>query len=161
MVTKSGTKRTDFASRIIRASPRSIYQACMDPQALISWLPPTGMKGRIDAFDPRPGGIYRLTLTYEQPGHSVPGKTSEHCDRVSGRFLDLVADERIVQLVEFDSKDPAYAGTMKMTWTLTAVPDGTEVAILCEDVPEGIRQEDHAAGLKSTLENLAAFVTRD
>ena len=66
-----------------------------------------------------------------------------------------------MQLVEFDSNDPAYAGAMKMTWTLTAVPDGTEVAILCEDVPEGIRQEDHAAGLKSTLENLAAFVTRD
>jgi len=42
------------------------------------------MKGRIDAFDPRAGGIYRMTLTYEQPGHSVPGKTSEHSDRVSG-----------------------------------------------------------------------------
>ncbi|MDB6103564.1 MAG: Aha1 domain family protein [Gammaproteobacteria bacterium] len=63
-----------------------------------------------------------------------------------------------MQLVEFESDDPAFGGAMKMTWTLTAVPGGTEVAILCENVPEGIRHEDHAAGLKSTLENLAAFL---
>jgi uncharacterized protein YndB with AHSA1/START domain len=70
----------------------------------------------------------------------------------------LVPDERIVQLVEFESADPAFAGTMKMTWTLTPVPGGTEVAICCENVPEGVREEDHAAGMKSTLANLAAFV---
>jgi uncharacterized protein YndB with AHSA1/START domain len=158
MATESGKKRIDSASRVIRASPHDIYQAYMDPQALVSWLPPEGMQGRIDTFDPREGGIYRMALTYEQRGHSVPGKTSEHSDVVGGRFLELVADERIVQLAEFESEDPAFAGAMKMTWTLTAVPGGTEVVILCENVPEGIRQEDHAAGLKSTLENLAAFV---
>jgi uncharacterized protein YndB with AHSA1/START domain len=158
MATESGKKRIDSASRVIRASPHDIYQAYMDPQALVSWLPPEGMQGRIDTFDPREGGIYRMALTYEQPDHSVPGKTSEHSDIVGGRFLELVADERIVQLAEFESEDPAFAGAMKMTWTLTAVPGGTEVVILCENVPEGIRQEDHAAGLKSTLENLAAFV---
>jgi len=130
----------------------------MDPEALVSWLPPTGMKGRIDAFDPREGGNYRMALTYEQPDHSAPGKASEHADIVRGRFLELIADQRIVQQVEFESDDPAFAGTMKMTWTLTAVPGGTEVAIICEDVPAGIRQEDHAAGMNSTLENLAAFV---
>jgi uncharacterized protein YndB with AHSA1/START domain len=158
MTTKSGKQRIDSASRVILASPHIIYQAYMDPEALVSWLPPDGMQGRIDSFEPREGGTYRMALTYEQPDHSAPGKTSEHSDIVGGRFLELVADERIVQLVEFESADPAFAGTMKMTWTLTAVPGGTEVAILCENVPEGIRQEDHAAGLKSTLANLAAFV---
>jgi uncharacterized protein YndB with AHSA1/START domain len=158
MATESGKKRIDSASRVIRASPHDIYQAYMDPQAMVSWLPPEGMQGRIDSFDPREGGTYRMALTYEQRDHSVPGKTSQHSDVVRGRFLKLVADERIVQVVEFESEDPAFAGAMKMTWTLTAVPSGTEVAILCENVPEGIRQEDHAAGLKSTLDNLAAFL---
>jgi uncharacterized protein YndB with AHSA1/START domain len=158
MATESGKTRIDSASRVIRASPHDIYQAYMDPQALVSWLPPEGMQGRIDSFDPREGGIYRMALTYEQPDHPVAGKTSQHSDVVRGRFLKLVAGERIVQLVEFESDDPAFAGAMKMTWTLTAVPGGTEVAILCENVPEGIRQEDHAAGLNSTLENLAAFI---
>jgi uncharacterized protein YndB with AHSA1/START domain len=156
MTTEAG-RRVDSASRLIKASPRSIYQAYMDPQALISWLPPAGMTARIDAFDPREGGVYRMALTYDQSDHSAPGKTSEHSDVVRGRFLELVADERIVQLVEFESKDPAFAGEMKITWLLTAVPGGTHVAILCENVPEGIRHEDHEAGLRSTLENLAAF----
>lgn len=99
-----------------------------------------------------------MALTFAQPGHSTPGKTSEDTDVVEGRFLELLPDERIVQLVKFESEDPAFAGAMTMTWTLTAVPGGTEVAILCENVPEGIRQEDHDAGLKSTLDNLATFV---
>jgi hypothetical protein len=47
---------------------------------------------------------------------------------------------------------------MTMTWSLGAVPGGTEVTILCENVPEGISKQDHDAALKSTLENLAAFV---
>jgi hypothetical protein len=69
----------------------------------------------------------------------------------------VVPDERIVQLVEFESEDPAFAGEMKMTWTLTAVPGGTNVAIRAENVPEGIGRDDHEAGLRATLANLAAF----
>jgi uncharacterized protein YndB with AHSA1/START domain len=160
MAPESGKKRIDSASKVIRASPHIIYQAYMDPEALVAWLPPKGMKGRIDVFDPREGGMYRMALTYEHPGHSAPGKSSEHSDIVHGRFLELIADTRIVQQVEFESGDPAFAGAMKMTWTLSVVPGGTEVAVLCEDVPEGIRPEEHAAGLQSTLENLAAFTER-
>jgi uncharacterized protein YndB with AHSA1/START domain len=142
------------------ASPQTIYRALLDPEALVSWLPPEGMKCHVDGFDPREGGTYRMSLTYEGLDHSTPGKTSEHSDVVRGRFVELVPDERIVQLVEFDSDDPAFAGAMTMTWALAAVPEGTNVTILCENVPEGIRQEDHDAGLRSTLENLAAFNSR-
>lgn len=62
-----------------------------------------------------------------------------------------------MQSVTFDSDDPAFTGAIRMTWKLTPVPDGTEVTIVCENVPDGIRSEDHDAGLRSTLENLAAF----
>lgn len=41
-------------------------------------------------------------------------------------------------------------------WTL--IPEGTVVTIVCEDVPSGISKEDHDAGLKSSLKNLAHFV---
>jgi uncharacterized protein YndB with AHSA1/START domain len=82
------------------------------------------MKGHIDAFDAREGGIYRMTLTYNAATHSTPGKTAEHSDAVRGRFLELVPDMRIVQLVEFESEDPAFAGAMTMTWSLAAVPGG-------------------------------------
>jgi uncharacterized protein YndB with AHSA1/START domain len=157
MTNASNKKRTDSASRVIMASPRTIYKAFMVPENLVSWLPPKGMKGHIYVFEARDGGAFRMSLTYVGTNHSTPGKTSEHADVVQGRFLKLVPDERIVQLVEFESKDPAFAGAMTMTWTLTAVPEGTEVTIVCENVPEGIRQDDHDEGLRSSLENLAAF----
>ena len=83
MATESG-KRIDSASRVIKASPRSMYQAYVDPHALVSWLPPKGMKACIDAFEPREGGTYRIVLTYVQPDHSVPGKTSTDFDVVCG-----------------------------------------------------------------------------
>jgi uncharacterized protein YndB with AHSA1/START domain len=158
MANIAGKKRTDSASRVIKASRRRIYEAFVDPEALVSWLPPKGMSGRIDAFDAREGGTYRMTLTYENADHPPLGKTSESSDTVEGRFLELVPDDRIVQAVEFESDDPASAGTMTMTWSLAAVPGGTEVTIICVNVPDGIRQEDHDAGLKSSLDNLAAFV---
>jgi hypothetical protein len=60
--------------------------------------------------------------------------------------------------VDFVSDDPAYAGTMTMTWEVTAAGAGTRVDIVAEDVPDGISAEDHAAGLASSLRNLAAYV---
>ncbi|TDF89176.1 SRPBCC family protein [Paenibacillus piri] len=157
MKNESGKRRIDSASKLIKASPRAIYEAFLDPEALVSWLPPEGMNGHIYEFDAREGGAYRMSLTYVETEHSTLGKTSEHADVVQGRFLELVPDKRIVQLVEFESDDPLFAGEMTMTWSLAAAPEGTEVTIVCENVPEGIQQDDHDAGLRSSLENLARY----
>ena len=150
-------RRTDTAKRIIHATPEAIYDAFVDPEAQARWLPPSGMTGKFDMFDPRPGGQYRLTLTYSG-AHAGAGKSSADADRVAGRFVELIPGERIVQTADFDSDDPAFAGTMTMTWSLRPVGDGTEVTIIASDVPYGISAEDHAQGLASTLSNLAAFV---
>jgi uncharacterized protein YndB with AHSA1/START domain len=149
--------RTDSASRIIKASPQTIYEAFLDPKAWVVWLPPEGMSGRIDRFDPREGGTYRMVLTYKAPDVSA-AKSSENSDVVEGRFVKLVPNEGVVQVVKFESDDPAYSGEMQMTWSLAAVPAGTEVTITAENVPSGIRPEDHEAGMNSTLANLAVFV---
>ena len=101
--------------------------------------------------------MYRMTLTYEDPRHLVPGKTTEHGDTVEGRFLRLVANERIEQAVTFESDDPEFSGEMKITWLLRAVPGGTAVTVNCETSPPGTRPENHEAGLASSLENLAEF----
>jgi hypothetical protein len=39
-----------------------------------------------------------------------------------------------------------------------AAPDGTTVTITADNVPHGISKSDHDAGLRSSLEKLAAFV---
>lgn len=157
MTNPSTEKRIDSASKVIKASPGTIYKAFVDPSALVSWLPPKGMTGHIHEFDARIGGSYRMSLTYMETDHATQGKTLEHADIVKGQFLEFIPNERIVQLVEFESDDPIFAGEMTMTWTLTVVPEGTAVTIVCENVPEGIQKEDHDIGLRSSLENLAAF----
>ena len=147
--------RVDTASLIVAAPPETIYQAFVDRDALLAWLPPEGMTGEILDFEPRPGGAFRMALHYSEPGR---GKSTEDTDVVHSEFAELVPGKRVVQLVRFKSDDPAFAGTMRMVWDLEPAPGGTRVIFLAEDVPEGISKQDHDAGLKSSLENLAAYV---
>jgi uncharacterized protein YndB with AHSA1/START domain len=149
--------RTDTASRVIRASPGVIYHAFVDAASLAKWLAPQGMQARIERFEPVVGGSYRIVLTYDDPA-GAPGKAMADSDVAEGRFVTLEPGERIVWEVGFESEDPAFAGTMTMSWRLKEVRDGTEVTILCENVPTGIRKEDHDVGLRSTLENLAKLI---
>ncbi len=97
-------------------------------------------------------------MSYNTPDHSTAGKSSEHIDIVSGRFIEIVPDKRIVQAVNFESEDAAFDGTMIMTWSLAEVPSGTRVTISWENVPYGISKEDHDEGLKPTLDNLANYL---
>jgi uncharacterized protein YndB with AHSA1/START domain len=146
--------RTDRASRVVAADRAAVYAALVDREALEDWLPPQGMTGRFERFDPRPGGTYRLVLTYADAA-GASGKATAESDIVEARFVDLVPDARVVQEVDFVSVDPAFAGTMTMTWEVTAVEGGTRVDITADDVPDGISAEDHATGLASSLANLA------
>jgi uncharacterized protein YndB with AHSA1/START domain len=123
----------------------------------MAWLPPGEMTGRFERFDARPGGSYRMVLTYSDAS-GAPGKATAESDIIEARFVDIVSGKRVVQAVDFVSDDPAYAGTMTMTWEVTAVNERTRVDIVAHDVPDGISAEDHAAGLNSSLANLAAYV---
>lgn len=151
--------RTDTASRVIFAPLERVYAALVDPDALTVWLPPDGMSGRLERFDARPGGLYRMVLTYADAS-TAPGKATADSDVVEARFVDIVPGVRVVQAVDFVSDDPAYAGTMTMAWEVSAVEGWTRVDIRADDVPAGIRAKDHAAGLASSLANLAAYVER-
>lgn len=158
MVVSPRKGRTDTASRIVEAQPATVYRAFVDPKALAAWLPPQGMKAQVEAFDPRPGGAFRITLTWLGVHDGIPGKTTRDADTVQGRFGALAPGERVVWITEFVSDDPAFAGEMTMTWSFSPVAGGTLVSVSCEGVPEAIAREDHDAGLRSSLENLAAFV---
>lgn len=148
--------RTDAASRVIPASPELVFAALLDPDELAAWLPPDGMNGHFERFDARPGGSYRLVLTYADGGGA--GKATPDSDVVEARFVDIVDGQRIVQAIEFESDDPAFGGTMTMTWEVAAVDGGTRVDITPTDVPMGISAEDHAQGLASSLANLGAHL---
>jgi uncharacterized protein YndB with AHSA1/START domain len=149
--------RTDRASRQVDAPVSSVFNALVNQEALEKWLPPSDMTGRFERFDPRPGGSYRLVLTYTNPA-AHQGKTSADSDIVDVRYLDIVPNDRVVQGVDFVSDAVEFAETMTVTWAVRENAGGTRVEIVAEDVPDAISAEDHAVGLASSLDNLARFV---
>src|SRR5689334_12340959 len=94
--------RTDSAARVVPAGPRRVYAALVDRDALLDWLPPPGMTARFERFDARPGGGYRMVLTYSDAS-DAPGKATADSDVVEARFVDLVPGVRVVQAVDFVS----------------------------------------------------------
>ena len=151
--------RTDRAFRVIHAPVGRVFDALVDREALETWLPPSGMSGRFERFDPTAGGSYRLVLTYLNPATSR-GKSSADSDIVEVRYLDIVPNDRVVQAVDFVAHAPEFTGTMTMTWRVQEAAGRTRVEIIAEGVPDGISAEDHAVGLASSLDNLATFVER-
>jgi len=151
------SQRIDASSRLIRAPALEVYEAFSKPDAMEKWLPPTSMKGKMLSFDFRVGGGYRMRLTYEDSNEGR-GKTSPESDEVDVRLVRIEPGQRIVQEVDFDSDDPSFTGTMRMTWIFEPAQGGTLVQVRAENVPEGIGPEDHQAGLDSSLANLARFV---
>lgn len=145
-------------SRVMVAPRERIYQTVLDPDLLAQWRVPDNMTARVDEFDAREGGKYRMTLTYEQADGTAAGKTTANTDSFRGRYVRLVPEEEIVEKIEFESSDPRFANEMTMTTNLRSTQGGCEVTILCENLPDGIRPEDNELGCRMALEKLARLV---
>lgn len=150
----SFTKNT----KVIKASPEKVYKAFTDPEALAIWLVPGEMKGNVHHFDLKVGGGYEMSLFYPSTEKESQGKTGDNEDRYTARFLELSAPHKIVQAINFDSKDPAFAGEMIMDVTLEAQGKDTNVTIVFKNIPSGIKPEDNEAGTESSLTKLANYV---
>jgi len=92
---------------------------------------PTGMTSHVHAFDAREGG---------------------------GRFVKLVTNEQVVEVVEFETTDPALRGEMTITISLADADGGTDVLAVHDGLPRGLPTADNEAGWRSSLAKLAALV---
>ncbi len=146
-------------TRIIKAPRPAVFAAFLDAETLAQWLPPTTMSGEMHVFEPRTGGNIHMSLRYRDRKDAA-GKTSADTDAFRGRFTELVPDEKIVWVVEFESADPAFAGAMTMIAAFADAPDGTEITMTCENIPNGIAPEDNAMGCRSSLQNLADLLAK-
>jgi uncharacterized protein YndB with AHSA1/START domain len=118
---------------------------------------PDGMTSVVHRFEPYEGGTFRISLTYDAPNEA--GKTDSHTDTHHGRFVRLVPDAEVVQVVEFETDEPTLQGEMTITYTLAATADGgTDLVGVHEGVPEGVRGEDNELGWSISLAKLAQLV---
>ena len=160
-MTDANSAASTRTSRIIKAPCEALYRAFTDPAALGVWLAPGEMTGMVHEFDARVGGGYRMSLYYPSSEEVYRGKTSEREDRFRARLVELTPPTRIVQSITFDTTDPAFSGEMTMVVTFEDRDDGTEVTIVFENIPPGIRPEDNDAGTRLSLEKLARYLEQD
>ncbi len=142
--------------RRIRAPREAVYRAILDRDAVARWKVPDGMTCDVLAFDARAGGAFRVSLRYDAP--TAAGKTSAGTDTYHGRFVELVPNERVVEVDEFETDDPAMQGAMTITITLADAEDGTELVAIHDGLPRGVPPRDNEAGWRMALDRLAALV---
>jgi uncharacterized protein YndB with AHSA1/START domain len=139
-------------------APRSrVYRALLDARAVATWKVPTGMTSHVHEFDACEGGSFRISLTYDAP--TGTGKTTAHTDTYHGHFVKLVTNEQVVEVVEFETTDPALRGEMTIAISLAdADGGGTDIIAVHDGLPPGVATADNEAGWREALAKLAALV---
>ena len=102
---------TTEISRHINAPRSAVYRALLDAGAIAKWRVPAGMSGHVHEFDAREGGVFRVSLMYDAP--TGTGKSAAHTGTYRGHFVEFVPNERVVEVLAFETADPALRGTMR------------------------------------------------
>lgn len=147
---------TTQLTRRIGAPARLVFQALLDARCVQAWKVPDGMRCQVHTFEPWPDGRFRVSLSYEDP--NAVGKSAAHTDTYQGRFVRIEPDRELVEVLAFETSDPAMAGEMKITWHLAERDGATELTATHENVPAGIRPQDNLLGWSMALDRLAALV---
>ena len=138
-------------------APRAmVYRALLDARAVAKWMVPDGMTSHVHAFDDREGGTFRVSLTYDAP--SGTGKTTAQTDTFCGRFVKLVANELVVEVIEFETSDPALRGEMTITYALSDADGGTHIVGVHDGLPPGVSATDNETGWRMSMAKLAALL---
>lgn len=144
-----------FTQRIA-APADAVYRALLDPALITQWRVPSDMDCQVHLFEARPGGRFRISLTYAFDG--AAGKTSARTDTYRGWFRELVPNRRVVEVLAFETDDPAMQGEMVITTTLDALDGGTLLSATHAGLPPGLRPQDNEAGWRESLDKLARLL---
>ena len=144
------------SNRHVDAPRAKVYRALIDAQAVAKWMVPTGMTSQVHEFDARESGLFRISLTYDEP--TATGKTSAHTDTYHGHFVELVPNEKVVEVMEFETANAAMRGEMRVTYTLSDADGGTDVLAIHDALPPGVSLTDNEIGWRMSLDKLAALV---
>jgi uncharacterized protein YndB with AHSA1/START domain len=143
-------------SQHVNAPRADVYRALLDAQAVATWMVPSGMTSHVHEFEGREGGSFRISLTYDAP--TGTGKTTAHTDSYHGRFVKLVPNEQVVEVMEFETDNDSMRGEMTVTFTLTEADGGTDVLGVHDNLPPSVAPADNETGWRMALEKLARLV---
>jgi uncharacterized protein YndB with AHSA1/START domain len=133
--------------RVLRTTPKKIYRAFLDPEAMAKWHPPNGFTGKVLHMEAKVGGTYKMSFT---------NFTNEKTHFFGGNYKELTPGKKIYYSTKFD--DPNMPGEMHTSITLNKVSCGTEVNIVQEGIPASIPPEMCYLGWQESLILLAKLV---
>lgn len=133
--------------RVIRTTPKKLYRAFLEADALTKWMPPFGFTAKVHHLDAKVGGTFRMSFTNFGTGSS---------NSFGGTYLELVPHERLRYTDKFD--DPNLPGEITVTVAMKKVLVGTDLHIEQAGVPAVIPAEMCYLGWQDSLLQLAQLV---
>lgn len=141
-------------SRVYDATPEDIFAAFTEPERIVEWWGPAGIRTSEAAVDLTPGGEFRVTMCAEDGSYEGP---------MSGRYIEIDAPTRLVfEITEHCNGAPHLFDATKLPTTtvtieLRALDDGrTELTLTHTGFDNAVAAEAHTGGWGTSLEKLAA-----
>lgn len=140
------------ASRVVLATPRTLFRAFLDAETMAGWRSFDGIDLKFSAINACVGGGYRVQLRPNRAklGPGLPDKLE-----LAVSFAELAGEERIVEIININSDVPNLAGTLTLTTTFEPDRDGTKVTLKAQGGPPFLRARKQDEILASSLRKLA------
>lgn len=127
--------------RFIRATPERVFRAWTDPEDLLQWWGPTGVRCVAAEIELSVGGLYRIAN--EMPDGSILW--------ISGRFEHVEAPHELTYTWVVENNAPE---TERVSVRFQAHRHGTKVTINHERIPTADLREQHELGWIGCLAGL-------
>ncbi len=123
----------------IRARPEKVFAYFIDPQLYVRW------QGSASRLDPRPGGIYEVSM--------------DDGSVASGQYVAVEPPDRLVFTWGWLGDETLPPGQSTVEVTFRADGDDTVVRLRHSALPSAASRERHAEGWHHFLERLVDVVT--
>ncbi len=147
------SEREILISRVFDATPDRVFRAHADPKALAGWWGPEGYENRVDRWELRPGGAWRIVQKAKDG--------SEYAFR--GVFKEIVPSKRLTWTFEFEP----MAGHVS-TQTVTFEPEGdartrltVRVLFTSPEERDGMLASGMEWGMRQSYEGLDELLARE
>ncbi len=134
-------------TRVFDASPELVFRCMITPEHLTHFWGPVGMTTPLEniTVDPRPGGAFETVMVNDADGSRFP---------MRGVYVEVTEPEKLVWT---EGGDP---GGLTTSVTFTDLGNGkTEVVVHQTNIPEMFRTAESQAGMQSSFDRFATYLT--
>ncbi|TCB52751.1 toxin [Acinetobacter sp. ANC 4779] len=134
--------------RVFNAPPERVFNAFIDPEALVKWMAPHGFTAKVHHLEAKVGGTFKMSFRNFSTGSS---------QSFGGTYHELIPNQLLRYTDQFD--DPNLPGQIEVTIQLNPVSVGTEVNITQSGIPDVIPVEACYLGWQESMQLLSLLVT--